>query len=343
LKRLNPGLQWSECAVLARTHEALEPVRAALEHVGVPFVYTRQDLKLPLGRVREIVQFFTALEPHRKDLLRAGDLEKILEQLAGQKKKANYWWELLSICLQAWKEETGNSEQPVQYAIDSLWEALVEQKRERFMGRGVFLSTVHYAKGMEFEHVFIADGGWKAAGKSGEEERRVFYVAMTRAKQTLSLFLREDSGNPYASALANDLAVNHVVVLSPGVAKPLSDAILRKRYDLLGLKDMFLDYAGRKSPDDPIHGHLSQINVGDCVYLKLTGEKLHFCNDTGETLAVLAGKAYEKWVPCLDLIQQVNVAAIVERRKDDTQDPDYQKLLKSEKWDVPIVEVVFSG
>jgi DNA helicase-2/ATP-dependent DNA helicase PcrA len=59
----------------------------------------------------------------------------------------------------------------------------------------LILSTVHSAKGQEWESVFIlnvTDGNFPsefAAGKTEmiEEERRLLYVAMTRAKQTLSL------------------------------------------------------------------------------------------------------------------------------------------------------------
>ncbi|MGB5448395.1 MAG: ATP-dependent helicase, partial [Woeseiaceae bacterium] len=59
----------------------------------------------------------------------------------------------------------------------------------------LILSTVHSAKGQEWGSVFVlnvADGNFPsefAAGKPEmiEEERRLLYVAMTRAKQTLSL------------------------------------------------------------------------------------------------------------------------------------------------------------
>lgn len=59
----------------------------------------------------------------------------------------------------------------------------------------LILSTVHSAKGQEWSSVFVlnvADGNFPsefAAGKPEmiEEERRLLYVAMTRAKQTLSL------------------------------------------------------------------------------------------------------------------------------------------------------------
>ena len=57
------------------------------------------------------------------------------------------------------------------------------------------LSTVHSAKGQEWKHVFIlnvSDGSFPSEFSTGkpesiEEERRLLYVAMTRAKQSLSL------------------------------------------------------------------------------------------------------------------------------------------------------------
>ena len=66
-----------------------------------------------------------------------------------------------------------------------------KKRKKRGVGQndGVVLSTMHGAKGLEFEAVCIAgavDGiipHYKSQGISGlEEERRLFYVAMTRAK-----------------------------------------------------------------------------------------------------------------------------------------------------------------
>jgi len=67
---------------------------------------------------------------------------------------------------------------------------------------GVTLSTLHGAKGLEWEKVYLVGASettlpWK--GESLEEERRLFYVGSTRAKETLVLsyagkpspFLRE--------------------------------------------------------------------------------------------------------------------------------------------------------
>ncbi len=62
-------------------------------------------------------------------------------------------------------------------------------------GNKVLLMTIHASKGLEFPYVYIAgleenlfpSGGWMATESEVEEERRLFYVAMTRAKKNLSI------------------------------------------------------------------------------------------------------------------------------------------------------------
>lgn len=76
------------------------------------------------------------------------------------------------------------------------WLAFVEQAEAAAKpdtAQGVQLMTLHAAKGLEFSYVCIPDANEKAfsAGKSAEcveeEERRLFYVGMTRAKTALDI------------------------------------------------------------------------------------------------------------------------------------------------------------
>jgi len=73
-----------------------------------------------------------------------------------------------------------------------------EQDNLKESKEGVRLMTVHAAKGLEFEHIFIAglEDGLFPHSRSNEtenleekmeEERRLFYVAVTRAKEKLRL------------------------------------------------------------------------------------------------------------------------------------------------------------
>ncbi len=74
---------------------------------------------------------------------------------------------------------------------------LVEENKSKIEKQGIKLLTVHASKGLEFEYVFIVgleDGlfpherlGNTSNDKDSEEERRLFYVALTRAEKKLFL------------------------------------------------------------------------------------------------------------------------------------------------------------
>ena len=66
----------------------------------------------------------------------------------------------------------------------------------------VVLSTIHGAKGLEFDTVFLIDivdeeipGSNNASDAELEEERRIFYVGMTRARENLYIFAFKERNN----------------------------------------------------------------------------------------------------------------------------------------------------
>jgi DNA helicase-2/ATP-dependent DNA helicase PcrA len=81
-----------------------------------------------------------------------------------------------------------------QLALQTTVEAEASDPKRRDE-EGVLLSTIHQAKGLEFDVVFIimlCDGSFPAARamenpEGEEEERRLFYVAVTRARDELYL------------------------------------------------------------------------------------------------------------------------------------------------------------
>ena len=79
--------------------------------------------------------------------------------------------------------------------IEEYGQNLEKQQRDREKQDGVILCTMHSSKGLEFPIVFIPEANegitpyQKAVMKEEiEEERRLFYVAMTRAKELLYVF-----------------------------------------------------------------------------------------------------------------------------------------------------------
>lgn len=68
---------------------------------------------------------------------------------------------------------------------------------------GILLLTAHRAKGLEFDHVFVLDGEWRAGNREDADAvRRLYYVAMTRARATLALACM-DPGNWMLDRLPN--------------------------------------------------------------------------------------------------------------------------------------------
>ena len=104
------------------------------------------------------------------------------------------WQDLLRQAIEEYVLEDGVGEAPV----DRLLEWLAEWGREvRRRQQGLLLLTAHAPKGLEFDHVVVLDGDWESHRRSsdGDEERRLYYVAMTRARQTLVL-MRRGAGHP---------------------------------------------------------------------------------------------------------------------------------------------------
>ncbi|MDR1530918.1 MAG: ATP-dependent helicase [Clostridiales bacterium] len=91
-------------------------------------------------------------------------------------------------------QEGARSYETIQQYLKHADEAVEESKsqKRRTQGSGVTLTTMHSAKGLEFDNVFVASvvegsipHGRCASDAELEEERRLFYVAVTRAKENL--------------------------------------------------------------------------------------------------------------------------------------------------------------
>jgi ATP-dependent DNA helicase RecQ len=336
LKTRNPSMNWQDCAVLGRSREELGPIRALCEQRGIPIIWGIDREKTPpLYRIREICLFFAELKTRHDELLSTTDLLSIVDTLSGAL-PANIWWDLLRGILRELWEEDGNAELPTSYFTESVYEALAEQQRDQAIGIGVFLSTVHSAKGMEFPHVFVPGGGWTQGKGQQEEERRVFYVAMTRAKETLCLFERADAPNPHTGLIDGDFLLKRH---SPETVPP-DDLVLRRRFDILGMEDLFLDYAGRKNLDDPINKHLTALNPGDLLRAMSNGDYIELHDERGICVAQLSQSARKTWRKRMDSIERITVLAMVQRHIEDSGE-EYRDRCKCDRWEVPVTEIIY--
>jgi ATP-dependent DNA helicase RecQ len=332
LKQLDNRLEWSQCAILAKEWRLLSPIRALLEAEQIPIsIMLPADRQPPPFRIRENADLLDAIKKHPEPLGRASDWINYLD------KKYNHtfpnpWVEQLKTTLQDWQRETNDSEVTQQQTLEFLYETLDEQRRERRFGNGVFLSTIHSVKGMEFPHVFILDGGWRTP--ANEEQRRLFYVAMTRAKETLCLLHRQDLKNPLLNEISGDSILNRSVVVEQQ-SHPTSNC----HYAVLGLQDFDLSYAGSFNAAHPTHQHIAQINLDTQLHFENNNGKI-FLKDGEMTVAVLSKKGTQEWVPKINQIQSITVLAMIKRYQSDS-DEAYQSRCKVDQWEIPFVEVAF--
>ncbi len=334
IKNLDPNVKWEDFAVLSRTKAPLAPVRSVLENAGYP-LKTTLDKSLPLHRVREIQTALEWLMLKENENSRASDLQTGLSSVRGER-KTNVWWQLIEMFLNAYRQETADSILPVSRAIDHLYEFLAEQRREKTVGHGIFMSTVHSAKGMEFPHVLILDGDWsKSTGKTQwEEERRVMYVGMTRAGETLHLLKTSGRVNPFLKEIRGDFMMSLPYRELSGAHNHVD-----KKYEILGLNEIYMDYAGSFLPKHPVHGYLGGLTTGQCVFFRRNQSKMEIHDRSGRCLAMLSNEGADKWRKRLDHILEVRVVAMLRRNRDDP-DENFQNRIKSDQWELPVLEVV---
>ncbi len=154
----------------------------ALKRTSTP--YRAVELITKSGLFATIVEQIAKKRAQLKD----GSVEEKLFQNAKEKISAKLT--LLKEISKSYKE------------IESFYNAMVLGGSEVSEGSGVNLLTVHASKGLEFKDVYVidlAEGRFPnstlvSKGGSIEEERRLFYVAVTRAKDRLFLsFSKYDS------------------------------------------------------------------------------------------------------------------------------------------------------
>ena len=229
------AVAWNEIAVLSRHNASLKPLQAWCEQNGIPyFLSADKSSKIKLRHTREFVRLIDGVEKQTEGLTSQAFAELISEQV---KKSGGSWYVwfrqlqtdfLNEYPLQDEKlpekpdnlaesreaeiqaspiEDNGASENGSgtvnRYSSAFLKSWLYEYAGDEHETRseGIFLGTAHAVKGLEFKHVFILDGGWQGAD---EAEQRLYYVAMTRAIETLTL-LQTTPEHPWMAKLPDDI------------------------------------------------------------------------------------------------------------------------------------------
>ncbi len=339
LHHLDPEVSWNKYAILSRSNKDLLPLRALLEDSEIPVSFDPAAEQSPSPfRVREVDGWLRLLEGRSDEEWTSNEMRIALEEYL--KEPLNSWEKQLDEIAREWHGAHGSRSASVPEMRAFFIDALLDRKRQRSFVEGVLLSTVHRAKGLEFDHVFILDGPWpdrrgSAYGAALEEERRIYYVGATRAAQTLTVLERADINSLFPDEIEGEGVVQRKMQSQPLEGDP---EWMRRHYSILNQEHIFLSYPARLPATDILHHHLADLREGDFLELKERGNYRLLCNQSGHPVASLS-KAGCEFVRGLGRIQSIRILAMLVREKDD-EEGDYAGQVRCDRWEIPFCEVV---
>ena len=324
LSRLDPDWTWSRAAIISRHWRKLMPVRDFAENLGIPVEMANENTP-KLWRMREMQAFVKALRKAPTKLFSIKELTDVLNAIPPSR-----WTDRIGEGLGLLAREVGSRSLPVPDIVEWFAEWARDSWGEQ---RGLMLLTAHRAKGLEFDDVVILDGGWERPSQSEDQDapRRLFYVAMTRARRSLSVISNDN--HEYLPTKAPSVLIRRVTPDLTALPGP------RRYYHAAEARMVDLSYAGRLRSGHPSLAAIRQARVGDEVTLAKDGERWELRNAKGHML----GRMSKSFAPPPNTVfEGGEIAAILTRRKEDSGE-DFHHMLRREEWEVVLPELVFAS
>ncbi len=329
LKRMSsfaPDWDWSTCAVVAREWSYLDPVRSLCELEDIPVQMANEEFT-GVWFLRETQTLISWLRGRESRLVSSADLKAwVAEQPFGP------WIELLLEAFDEFALETSGSETSVDHCIEWLAEWARDVRRRQ---RGLLLLTAHRAKGLEFNHVVVLDGGWDRVGREEDNDapRRLYYVAMTRARQTLAL-ARLSESHPFQVALSDILSVQN---REQPAGLPPARPELARSYRRLSLRDVFLSFAGYRRAGDQVHRAIAALSPGDSLGVRSGPRRWELLDRKGTVVGQLASS----FTPPEGMRCVIATVLAVAKWSKEASETQFQDNLRCEEWEVVVPELVF--
>ena len=315
---------WTRAAVIARTWRQLDPVRSYCETHDIR-VQTASADPPNVWRLRETQSLVDWLRGRSSAAVRVADVAGWMDR-----QPDGPWWSLLREGLEDLRHELGDREADRGDVIEWLAEWGRDARKRQ---TGLLLLSAHRAKGLEFDDVVILDGGWDRPSndEGGDAERRLYYVAMTRARRSLAL-LSKGARHPFIDVLDGPAVARR----APD-ANGLDVADSKKIYRTLNPSEVVLDFAGRMANGHPALQALDSVAAGDPVGLKQDGSRWSIVDRNGVSIGRLARKFAP---PQGAAFAEGRVHAITTRFRSDSGE-DFQSQLRRDRWSVVLPELIY--
>ncbi len=330
--------QWGRYAVIARRWEDLEAMATLCRRRGIPVQLSRDDGQIKLHATREgntlvgLLRGISRRAKRSRMLLKSGVLSRWFRRHFGLPADGvidHPFRAALAQFINDTESAAPGRELMVDDIVESLYEfgAIGRNTAEPRPNAPLLLMTAHRAKGLEFDHVLILDGGgWQ--GRS-DEERRLFYVAMTRAKRTLTLCDAVGGSHPFVHDTGG-------LVLRSQPSIPELESALDHRIWFADYEKIFLSWPGYFAPEAPIHRALAALDVGSSLTLRQrSGDSPGW--ELADESGVAVTRMSSKFQPPKGDIVAVRVGAIVVRQARDGE----QERLHSRAWELVLPEIEY--
>ena len=346
LSELDPDWQWSRCAIIARNWIDLDPAKTACMVHGIPVQSAREELS-SFWRARDTQRLLRTLEADDSTAISTQAIRRHRAELGGDP-----WADLLAQALDELLLEEGHAAVlPIAYVRNWLGEWSWEIRRRQ---QGLLLTSAHKAKGLEFDHVVILDGRWRAASDAEDQDtpRRLYYVSMTRARETLALVRLDDAPHTdprdrplpakrgeRAAELLQPLGHASSVLEREVPSPDISDRRLDIRVVECTMKDVFLSFAGWRKARSKAHRAIAALAPGDPLSVLHEDGELKLLDREGRQV----GRMARSWTgPPGMTIHRASVQGIFTRWAGDEEDQERKRRLRSEVWEVVVPRLFLS-
>jgi ATP-dependent DNA helicase RecQ len=262
---ISTGIKGTACVLTHTNAEALQ-IEGLLLNNGFPAKLIQTNDGFSLYNLMEVRYFIEQLNfTEDKYVISDNNWKTAKRKLWDKFKESNK----IDICINLIRDfELSNPKMKYQsdfevFVKESGFEDFVNAK-----GETIFVSTIHKAKGKEFDNVFIMLNGFNP---DNDAKKRELYVAMTRAKQNLVIHL---NGN-----YLDDISCQNMERISDDIQYKPSNLLVMH----LSHKDIWLDYFISKQDI------ISNLKCGDRLMVNNSG-----CFDKNRNCIVKFSKSYRE-------------------------------------------------
>ena len=323
LSELDPGWDWTRCAVVARQWDTLEVMRAVCRERGLETQLAQEDFTAS-WQLRETQELLAWIDAQEHGVTAREALERVKAM------PRNRWSKLLAEAMETMEDETGCDRVPAASAREWIAEWARENRRRQ---HALLLTTAHRAKGLEFDNVVILDGNWQHRNRDeAEEQRRLYYVAMTRARHTLTL-MDAGNGNLFFRSLAGHASVLFREPPQHAGAREQEPMEIRRRF---ALRDVDLSFPGRAS-GERVANAIAELQPGDPLTIDPASQPWGLRTPAG----VLVGRLSRRGQRALPYVPTGAAVLAIAAWDASKSTPEYRKGLRRERWEVVVPELIF--